>query len=50
MVNESVMMGGLRLPRVKVFSHFNTLALFLHSHEINGIVQACFGVIPIGIR
>ena len=40
------------LALVKVFSHFkfNALAPFLHSHEVTGIVNAYFGVIPIGIH
>ena len=40
------------LALVKVFSHFkfNALAPFFHSHEVTGIVNAGFGVIPIGIH
>ena len=49
-VSESAMLGGLgiSLAREKVFSHFNALALLLHSNEFTGIEHASLGVIPVG--
>ena len=40
----------LILASMNGFSHFNTLALFLHSHEGTGIVHASLRVIPVGIH
>ena len=40
----------LMLARVKVFNHYSALTLFVHSHEVTGIVHASLGMMPVGIH